>query len=204
MSFHFPAFFSGLTIALGLLVAIGPQNTFVLKQGIARAQIVAIVTVCILCDILLITLGVAGLGAFISSQPMLIRIATWGGAAFLALYGFRSFRSAMKASSLQTGGSVQTARRGAILAAMAFTLLNPYVYLDTVVLMGAVSSRFSEALPSYWLGCVTTAVCWFGGLGFFAGRLAPLFARPFSWRVLDSMVGVIMCATAWHLLSSFG
>jgi L-lysine exporter family protein LysE/ArgO len=203
MAFSAAAYGAGLSVGLGLLVAIGPQNAFVLKQGIARAHSGTVVAVCIACDILLITLGVAGLGQTLSRSPHWVQWATWGGAGFLALYGLRAFWAAWRPGALDTRGTVQTTRRGAILTTLAFTLLNPYVYLDTVVLMGTVSSRFGEALWAYWLGCVSAAVLWFASIGFLAGKLAPLFARPASWRVLDSVVGVVMCATAWHLLTHF-
>lgn len=204
MQFDWSVFSAAFGLSLGLLVAIGPQNAFILKHGIARRHIGTIVAVCIACDIVLISLGVAGLGTFISSHPLLMQFATWGGALFLGLYGLRAFVSAMRPGSLATEGAVVENRRNAVLAALAFTLLNPYVYLDTVVLMGSVSSRYADALPTYWLGCVAAALLWFSSLGFFAGKLAPLFARPVSWRVLDSVVGLVLCATAVHLVTAFG
>lgn len=204
MDFNLSVYLSGLTVAIGLIVAIGPQNAYLLKQGIARAHVASVVMVCVLSDIALISLGVAGLGKFIAQSPMLIQVATWGGAGFLLLYGLRAFYAALHPGALETSGSIQTQWRGAVLTGLAFTFLNPYVYLDTVVLMGSVSGQFATARFSFWLGCITASSAWFVVLGVFASQLAPLFAKPSSWRVLDCIVGVIMCATAWHLISQFG
>lgn len=201
-----PVYLSGFSVAAGLIVGIGPQNAFVLKQGIARQQTLAIVTVCVLCDIALISLGVAGLGQWIANWPAFISIATWGGAAFLLAYGLRAFKAAWRPPQFDTTQTATAATlRQAVLAALAFTLLNPYVYLDTVILMGSVSARFDDAARwSYWLGCITASSLWFILLGAFASRLGPLFAKPISWRVLDSLIGVIMCATAAHLVFNYG
>ena len=156
-----------------------------------------------LCDAILILLGVGGLGALIASVPALTVIATWGGALFLLLFGLRSFRSAMVKSALDAyKASAQPVRPGGtILAVLAFSLLNPYVYLDTVVLVGSVGAHYhANERVTFALGAMLASCAWFFGLAYGSAWLAPLFGRPLAWRILDIAVGCIMWTIAASLI----
>lgn len=202
--FAWPAFLTGLSIAAGLIISIGPQNAFVLRQGIARKHVIPIVTLCIAFDVILISVGVIGFDAFALQWPALIKIAAWGGTAFLVLYALQSFKFAVKPSLLRPNGNVQQKLNSAILTTVILTFLNPCVYLDTVVFLGSISSQFApNARFAYWLGCITVSVVWFTLLGLFAGWLAPLFYRPISWQVLNGIVGSTFFVAAAQLAWRF-
>lgn len=174
----------GFGLGAGLIIAIGAQNAFVLRQGLKRQYLFVTAGISTLCDAILILLGVGGLGALIASVPALTVIATWGGALFLLFFGLRSFRSAVGTSSLDTGkASAQPMRPGStILAVLAFSLLNPHVYLDTVVLVGSVGAHYhaNERVP-FALGAILASCTWFFGLAYGSAWLAPLFRRPLAW-----------------------
>ncbi|HYD96295.1 MAG TPA: LysE/ArgO family amino acid transporter [Noviherbaspirillum sp.] len=191
-------YLKGLGLGAGLIVAIGSQNAHVLRMGLRRQHVGLTVAVCILCEALLISAGVAGVGTTVENSPALMAMARWGGAAFLAWYGLRAWRSAFGRHALQASPqtTVLTARE-AVTTVLAVTLLNPHVYLDTVVLLGAVGGQ-QGAEGKWWfaLGAVTAGVAWFLLLGFGARLLSPWFARPSAWRVLDSIIGAVMLALA--------
>lgn len=188
--FEWPAFLVGLSIAAGLIISIGPQNAFVMQQGIAQKHIVPIVAMCVLFDILLISVGVVGFSAFVLQWPWLIKIVAWCGAAFLVLYAFQSYKAVIKPSLLMANRNVEHKLNGAILTTIIVTFLNPCAYLDTVIFLGGISSQFApDARFAYWLGCITTSAVWFSLLGFLASRLAPFFYRPISWQILNGIVG---------------
>ncbi len=193
----------GFGLGAGLIIAIGAQNAFVLRQGLKRQHLFVTASISTLCDAILILLGVGGLGAVIASIPALTIIATWGGALFLLFFGLRSFRSAMVKSALDAGkASAQPVHPGgAILAVLAFSLLNPHVYLDTVVLVGSVGAHYqANERVSFALGAMLASCTWFFGLAYGAAWLAPLFQRPLAWRILDSIVGCIMWTIAASLI----
>ena len=191
-------FFSGAA----LIIAIGAQNTFVLRQGLKREHVGLIVLICCACDVLLVSLGVAGLGAAIGAQPWLMNLLRYGGAAFLAGYALLAARRAFNSNALGVGGNgAPVSAKAAAMATLGFTLLNPHVYLDTVLLLGALGAQQLEELR--WLfvvGCSCAAVLWFAGLGYGARMLAPLFAQPIAWRMLDAAVAVVMLILALLLL----
>ncbi len=193
----------GFGLGAGLIIAIGAQNAFVLRQGLKRQHLFVTASISTLCDAILILLGVGGLGAVIASVPALTIIATWGGALFLLFFGLRSFRSAMVKSALDADkASTQPVRPGgAILAVLAFSLLNPHVYLDTVVLVGSVGAHYQANERVFFaLGAMLASCAWFFGLAYGAAWLAPLFQRPLAWRILDSIVGCIMWTIAASLI----
>ena len=195
-------FSQGLALGLGLIVAIGAQNAFVLRQGLQRAHVGSVVLFCALADALLIAAGVLGMGQALGAQPGLARAMAAAGALFLAVYGWRALRRARHAQSLQAASGGAGPGRGMVLAqAAAFTLLNPHVYLDTVLLVGSIGAQQPAALRGWFIaGACSASLGWFSLLGFGARWLAPWFARPRAWQLLDGLVGVTMLCLAALLL----
>jgi len=189
-----PVFAQGLFLSLGLIVAIGAQNAFVLRQGLRREHVGSVVAFCAVADALLITAGVFGMAQALGDRPMLARGLALGGAAFLAVYGWRALQRARQISALDVTASGQTLSRGAALAqAAAFTLLNPHVYLDTVLLVGSIGAQQPAPFQAWFAaGASTASLLWFSALGFGARWLAPWFARPRAWQLLDALIGVTM------------
>lgn len=189
---------TGFLLAASLIVAIGAQNAFVLRQGLRREHVGTVVLFCALADALLMTLGVAGVGAALASMPALSAALTALGAGFLALYGLAALNRAWRARQAGLTANTAAASRGAVLAqAAAFTLLNPHVYLDTVLLVGAVGAQQSPPWRPWFLaGACAASALWFSSLGYGAARLAPWFARPSAWRKLDALVGLTMLVLA--------
>jgi L-lysine exporter family protein LysE/ArgO len=187
---------SGFALGLGLIVAIGAQNAFVLRQGIRREQVLAVVAVCIACDWTLITAGALGFGSVIARFPLVTSLAAWGGAAFLGVHGVLALRSALKPGSLEAEDALEPATlttSSAVVATLGISLLNPHVYLDTVVLIGSIAAQYALALRGFFaLGAGLASLVWFSALGFGARLLAPLFHKPSAWRVLDLLVAVVM------------
>lgn len=192
---------AGFLLGGTLIIAIGAQNAFILRQGLKREHVFVLCFICALADALLIAAGVAGLGTLIKQEPFLLTFITAGGALFLFGYGALAFRRAVFPSALQTGDGGPIALRAAIATVLAFTFLNPHVYLDTVLLLGGLSARYEGAdRVAYAAGACIASFTWFFSLGYGARLLSPVFARPSSWRVLDSIIGVIMWALAGRLL----
>jgi L-lysine exporter family protein LysE/ArgO len=195
----------GFGLGAGLIIAIGAQNAYVLRQGIRREHVLLIATLCFLCDATLIAAGAAGFGRLVSSMPELERIAAWGGAAFLAAYGARAFYSALRPGRLEVGEEEPRAGGSALEAAgitLALSLLNPHVYLDTVVLLGSIAGQFEpEHRVWFAVGAMGASGVWFYGLGLGARWLAPLFRRPVAWRVLDLGIGCVMWGIAVSLVA---
>jgi len=193
----------GLVTGLSLIVAIGAQNAFVLRLGIeGRTRTVApVVAICALSDGVLILAGVVGLGAVVESAPVALIVVRVLGAGFLVVYGLLAARRAVRpAVLLAAGAGQQTGMRVAVTTVLALTWLNPHVYLDTVLLLGAVASQQGVAERSWWTGgAVLASFLWFGALGFGARLLRPLFARPRAWRVLDASIAVVMIALGVRL-----
>jgi L-lysine exporter family protein LysE/ArgO len=189
-----PVFVQGMVLSLGLIVAIGAQNAFVLRQGLRREHVGSVVAFCAVADALLITAGVLGMAQALGDRPELAKALALGGAAFLALYGWRALQRARQASSLDVTESGQSLSRGAAMAqAAAFTLLNPHVYLDTVLLVGSIGAQQPAPLQGWFAaGASVASLLWFSALGFGARWLAPWFARPRAWQLLDAMIGVTM------------
>ncbi|WP_291932906.1 LysE/ArgO family amino acid transporter [Limnohabitans sp.] len=189
-----PVFVQGMVLGLGLIVAIGAQNAFVLRQGLRREHVGGVVAFCAVADALLITAGVLGMAQALGDRPMLARGLALGGAAFLAVYGWRALQRARQANALDVTNTGQGLSRGAALAqAAAFTLLNPHVYLDTVLLVGSIGAQQPSPLQGWFAaGASAASLLWFSALGFGARWLGPWFARPRAWQVLDALIGVTM------------
>ena len=195
------AFLSGLTLGLGLIIAIGAQNAFVLRQGLKREHVFWVCLVCALSDAVLIAAGVAGFGFIVQQMPWLIEALRSGGALFLALYGVRSLVAAFRSSeTLEAAASGAGSLKAAVLTCLAFTWLNPHVYLDTVVLLGSISTQFGAEKPLFALGAMTGSFAFFFGLGYGAQLLRPLFASVTAWRLLDGATALVMFVIAGKLL----
>jgi L-lysine exporter family protein LysE/ArgO len=199
----FPAFLAGLTMSLSLIVAIGAQNAFVLRQGLRDEHLFPVCLTCALSDALLILIGVTGFARIAAVLPWLDPAMRYGGATFLFCYGARSLRSSLSATGALTpkGSAEAPALPRTLLACLAITWLNPHVYLDTVVLLGTVSTQFPGAEPVFAVGAVAGSFLFFFALGYGATRLRPLFAQPSAWRVLEGIMGLIMWALALRLVT---
>jgi L-lysine exporter family protein LysE/ArgO len=198
-----PAFVSGFLLGLSLIIAIGAQNAFILRQGLLRQHVFVLCLICALSDAVLIAAGVAGLGTLVAASPRLILVVTIGGAAFLFAYAAIAFRRAWSPQAMQAAGRGEGSLRAAIAACLAFTFLNPHVYLDTVLLLGSLSAQFEgRARLTYGVGACLASFVWFFGLGYGARLLQPVFARPAAWRVLDILIGLVMAAIGVSLLRS--
>lgn len=194
------AFVAGLALSFSLILAIGAQNAFVLRQGLRRAHVGAVVAVCCISEGILIFSGVAGFGALAEAAPWAIEAMRWGGAAFLLGYGLKSLRAAWTATeALEAGGPAEQSLRAAVATALALTWANPHVYLDTLGLIGAVATTYGPGRWMFGAGALSASVLFFLLLGYGARALAPLFARPAAWKVLDAVVGVTMLALAVKL-----
>lgn len=200
------AFGTGLSLCLSLIVAIGAQNLFVLQQGLQRQHVGPVVAVCAGLDVLLMTLGVSGLALALQGQPTLMALLGAAGAALLAAYGLAALRRAWRPPLLaaRTGGAPRAL--GATLAqVLGISLLNPHVYLDTVLLVGTVGARQPPGTQAAFVaGASLGSAIWFTGLGFGARALAPLFARPAAWRVLDAVIAATMLLLAVRLAAGIG
>lgn len=185
-------------MSLGLIVAIGAQNAFVLRQGLRREHVGSVVLFCAVADAVLITAGVLGMAQALGESPGLARALALAGAAFLGVYGWRALRRARQPQQLNAADGGEGLSRGAAVAqAAAFTLLNPHVYLDTVLLVGSIGAQQPAALRGWFVaGASTASLFWFGLLGFGARWLAPWFARPRAWQVLDGLIGITMWVLA--------
>ena len=190
---------AGFAASVALIVAIGAQNAFVLRQGLRREHVLPVVLVCALSDLALILAGIAGLGAVVSAQPTAVVIVRWVGAAFLLGYAVLAATRAMRPTGLSPAGRAPATLRATLLTCLALTYLNPHVYLDTVLLLGSVAQQH----PHRWvfgIGAAAASLVWFTALGVGARKLAPVLARPAAWRILDGLIAVVMVAVAVGLL----
>ncbi|MGL5447279.1 MAG: LysE/ArgO family amino acid transporter [Rhabdaerophilum sp.] len=193
-------FFTGFAIGGSLIIAIGAQNAFVLRQGIKREHVFAVALFCAVSDAALIALGVAGLGLLIQRVPVLLVSVTIFGILFLVWYGFKAARRAAFPSAMEIGAGGPIPLKAALTACAAFTFLNPHVWLDTVILVGSLAAPYSgEARWAYGIGAASASFAWFFSLAYGARALTPLFAKPVSWRVLDAFIACIMFAIAAKL-----
>ncbi|MEZ0340483.1 LysE/ArgO family amino acid transporter [Mycobacterium sp. pV006] len=191
---------TGFATALALIAAIGAQNAFVLRQGIRGEYVVPVVAICIFADMALIFAGIAGLGALIAAHPGVLTVATYGGAAFLIGYAVLAARRALRPGTLTPADSAPAGLTGAVLTCLALTFLNPHVYLDTVILLGALANDHGSQRWWFGAGAAAASATWFAGLGFGATRLRALFAAPTTWRVLDAAIAVTMLVLAGLLI----
>jgi L-lysine exporter family protein LysE/ArgO len=193
----------GLGLSAGLILAAGPQNAFILRQGLRHEHVGTVVAIAAFCDVMLILAGAFGLATLLNAQPALLGVAMWGGAAFLVCYALFALRRALDfRSSLAAAQSGVASRAAAAAASWALALLNPHVYLDTVVLLGTVASSFADlpARAAFAAGASAVSILWFAGLGYGARLLAPVFAKPIAWRIVDLSVAAIMGTVAYSLV----
>ena len=198
-------FFKGLFLGASLIIAIGLQNAFILRQGIKRVHVLPAVLTAIFVDVVLIGAGVLGFGYLIEQHPALIQWVTWGGAAFLFFYGAKSFYSALKPGHMDgeraKGMIKQGSAKEVFLILIGISLLNPHVYLDTVVLIGSLSASYGEIGKYYFGGgAMVASFIWFFALGYGARLLTPFFAKPKAWQILDILIGITMWAIAVSLV----
>lgn len=193
------SYFNGLLIAAGLIMAIGTQNAFVLAQSLRREHHLPVALLCVVCDAVLVAAGVFGLASVLLQNPLLLAAARWGGVVFLLWYASKALRRAFADQALQqVGPSGQRSRRAVLLSALAVTLLNPHVYLDTVLLVGSLGAQ--QSVPgAYVAGAASASLVWFFSLALAAAWLAPWLARPSTWRVLDLLVAAMMIVVAAQL-----
>ena len=194
------AFLPGFALSLTLILAIGAQNAFVLRQGLRKSHVFWVCLACAVSDALLIAAGVAGFGALGQALPWFEPVMRYGGAAILIWYGARNAMSAWRGGAALDAEGINTQTlRGTILTLLALTWLNPHVYLDTLVLLGSISAQYDNRL-AFGAGAVSASFVFFFGLGYGARLLSPLFARPRSWQILDGLIAVTMWAIAAKLL----
>jgi len=194
-------FLAGFLASLALIVAIGAQNSFVLQQGIRREHLLPVTLVCALSDALLIGAGIAGLGALIQASPVLLAVARYGGAAFLFLYGCQAARRAWRGGRLTVKANGPVPLSTAIATCLGFTFLNPHVYLDTVILLGGLANQHGDS--GRWVfgaGSAAASLVWFLALAYGARLLAPVFSKAMAWRVLDTLIALVMLGLASGLL----
>lgn len=200
---------AGLLTGAGLIIAIGPQNVMVLRTGVARTHVRSVVAVCATSDIVLILGGVAGLGTVVSGHPSLVVVATVLGGGYVIVLGllaarraFRAWRGSGEALTVTDEGR-QVTRTAVVATALLLTFGNPHVYLDTVLTLGAVANAHGPSGRwAFGLGACAASVMWFAALGFGAGRLAPWFARPRAWQILDAVIAVVMISFGTVLIAS--
>ena len=185
-------FITGFSIGFSLILAIGAQNAFVLKQGLIRQNVFLVCLICAASDAILITLGVSGFGEIITEYPIIENLARIGGALFLFTYGVLNLYSAQtKTHALEPTKKIQKSKRKTILTCLGFTWLNPHVYLDTVVMLGSISTQF-ENTAAFALGAISASFVFFFSLGFGASKLTRYFEKPRTWRVLENLIGILM------------
>jgi L-lysine exporter family protein LysE/ArgO len=192
--------FAGLVTGLTLIVAIGAQNAYVLRQGLARDRVGIVVAICTVSDVILIVAGVSGIGTIVEKAPWALDVVRWFGVAFLTWYGVSTLLRARKAEALHAANGVSTSARGIALRALALTWLNPHVYLDTVLLLGSIANH--EGPTGRWwfaLGACVASTVWFCGLGYGARLAGRVLASPRAWQVLDVLIGLTMLAIALKL-----
>ncbi|MEU9690256.1 LysE/ArgO family amino acid transporter [Amycolatopsis japonica] len=189
---------AGFGATMALIVAIGAQNAFVLRQGIRREAVLVVVLICIFSDAILVSLGVGGVGALVGTSPGALTVVALIGGAFLLCYGALAARRAFKPAALETGGpetggpETGGSLRRIVLTTLAITWLNPHVYLDTLLLLGAIAAGHGSDRWAFGVGAVSASVLWFLALGFGARLLSGFFRKPSSWRVLDGLVAATM------------
>ena len=190
------ALLPGFLTGLSLIIAIGAQNAFVIRQGLTKQHVLLVVLICAVADAILIVLGVLGLGALISGLPWLLEIVRWFGVAYLTWFGIKSLRSAFKVQSLDASGAQSAGAKTVVLSVLGFTFLNPHVYLDTVILLGSIGNQFGPDKWWFALGAVVSSFVWFSSIGFGAKAASCFMAKPVFWKVLDLLIAAVMFSIA--------
>lgn len=190
------ALLPGFATGLSLIIAIGAQNAFVIRQGLTKKHVLLVVAICAISDALLIVLGVAGLGALIAGLPWLLEIVRWFGVLYLTWFGIRSVRSAFRTQALDASGAQSASAKTVLLSVLGFTFLNPHVYLDTVILLGSIGNQFGPDKWWFALGGVLASLVWFSSIGFGARAASTFMAKPVFWKVLDLLIAAVMFGIA--------
>jgi len=191
-----PGFLAGLS----LIIAIGAQNAFVIRQGLTKKYVLLTVLICACSDALLIALGASGLGALIKSNKDLLEFVRWFGVAYLLWFAFKSARSALKSAALNSAGEASADKKSVVLTVLALTFLNPHVYLDTVILLGSISNQFGSDKWFFVAGAIIASFLWFTSIGFGAKSASRFMSCPIFWKVLDSLIAAIMLSIAAFLV----
>ena len=190
------ALISGFLAGLSLIIAIGAQNAFVIKQGLLRSHVTLVVAVCSLADTFLIVVGIGGLGSVIQSHPQVLEYVRWFGVAYLTWFGIKSIRSAFTKESLTIGATEENSSFKVLLTVLTFTFLNPHVYLDTVILLGSIANQFSDQRWIFALGASAASFAWFSTIGYGARAASKYMSRPIFWKILDSLIALVMFTIA--------
>ena len=190
------AIIPGLLAGLSLIIAIGAQNAFVIRQGLTKKFVLLTVLICAISDALLIALGASGLGALIKSNKNILEFVRWFGVAYLLWFAFKSAKSALKKEVLNSAGEASADRKSVILTVLALTFLNPHVYLDTVILLGSISNQFGSDKWFFVIGAMLASLIWFTAIGFGAKSASKFMSRPIFWKILDSIIAAIMLSIA--------
>ena len=190
------AFVPGFLTGLSLIMAIGAQNAFVIRQGLTKKHVLLVVAICAVSDAVLILVGVAGLGAVIAGLPWLLEIIRWFGVAYLSWFGIKSLLRAFKPQSLDASGVQSGSAKTVVLSVLGFTFLNPHVYLDTVILLGSIGNQFGPDKWWFALGGALASVVWFSSIGFGARAASRFMAKPLFWKVLDLLIAAVMFGIA--------
>lgn len=186
------AIIPGFLAGLSLIIAIGAQNAFVIRQGLTKKFVLLTVLICAFSDALLIALGASGLGALIKSNKNILEFVRWFGVIYLLWFAFKSAKSAFKQATLDSAGDASADKKSVILTVLALTFLNPHVYLDTVILLGSISNQFGSDKWFFAFGGMLASFTWFTAIGFGARSASRFMARPIFWKILDSLIAVIM------------
>ena len=194
------SFIVGFTTGAALIIAIGAQNAFVLSQGIRKSYFILIPLICSLIDIVLITAGVTGLGVIFRNNSRFTIAAALFGSIFLFCYGTASFRSIFKNDTIENSLFKIDSRKKAVLTTLSISLLNPHLYLDTVVLLGSIGNSFGGSRSSFLSGAITASVIWFFSLSMGGKFLSPLFRKPLSWKILNTVIGLSMWTISYSLI----
>lgn len=202
-AYYLSPLINGFGTGAALIIAIGAQNAFVLKQGILKNHVLVTVLICAVVDALLIGFGVGGFGRILTSNDVLLLLARWGGVIFLLYYGFRSFRAVFRTDALSINDKEQERPdiKTSIITMLALSLLNPHVYLDTVILLGSIGAQFpANERVFFACGAVMASFLWFFSLGYGARYLGTLFQKPLAWKILDFIIGCVMWLIALTLI----
>lgn len=190
------ALIPGFLTGLSLIIAIGAQNAFVIRQGLMRQHVLLIVAICAISDAALIFLGTGGLGTLIQSKPSLLEFIRWFGVIYLTWFGIRSIRSAFKSQSLNAGEGAAISKSKIATTCLALTFFNPHVYLDTVILLGSIANQFEEDRWFFAIGAAVASVVWFSSIGFGARAASRFMSKPIFWKILDSVIAAVMFTIA--------
>jgi L-lysine exporter family protein LysE/ArgO len=193
------AIIPGFLAGLSLIIAIGAQNAFVIRQGLTKKFVLLTVLICAFSDALLIALGASGLGALIKANKNILEFVRWFGVAYLLWFAFKSARSAFKSAALNSAGEASADKKSVVLTVLGLTFLNPHVYLDTVILLGSISNQFGSDKWFFVTGAIIASFLWFASIGFGAKSASRFMSRPIFWKILDSLIAVIMFSIAVFL-----